>query len=74
MFDQTLSSYWMLSSLFAFCLDAIVYHTVYIFVRSIGEFMLLVAAGTDGSTLPASINAKRRKPTVCGCLRPITVH
>ena len=41
----------MLSSLLAFCLDALVYHSVGITVKSFAQFASLVAFGTDGSTV-----------------------
>lgn len=35
-----------------FMLDSVVYHSVGIFAKATAQFLLLVAVGTDASTLP----------------------
>lgn len=51
-FDAGESQSWIISSLLVFALDSVVYHSVGIVVKASAEFLLLVGAGTDASTLP----------------------
>lgn len=45
-FDPAESTSWIISSLFVFVIDSVIYHSVGIFAKASAEFLLLVALGT----------------------------
>jgi len=51
-FDPSTSKLWIISSIIAFLLDALVYHSVALALKASAQFLMLVALGTDNSTLP----------------------
>ena len=51
-FDTTTCKLWIMSSMIAFLLDALVYHSVALALKASAQFLMLVALGTDNSTLP----------------------
>ena len=54
-FDSATANTWLVSSILAFVLDLLLYHSVGIFVRSSTQFASLLAAGSDGSTISRSV-------------------
>ena len=52
MFDVYTCKLWIISSMIAFLLDALVYHSVALALKASAQFLVLVALGTDNSTLP----------------------
>ena len=51
-FDAETCKQWMISSLVAFVLDALVYHSFALFLKATAQFLLLVVLGSDTWTVP----------------------
>jgi hypothetical protein len=56
-FDQQSSRLWLISSMLAFALDALVYNVVSILVTSILQLQFLISSETDGTTLPKTVGS-----------------
>ena len=54
-FDRDTANTWLLSSILAFCLDLLLYHSLGICLRSTAQFAALISAGTDGSTISRGV-------------------